>query len=132
MRDWIDNADSYICPNCRYEVLSPAQYPGYACPECGWRPKREEKKKMASCKVELCTCLRPCMVNDKRALFHQWTHEAEIKQAYLRGSVGGQLASTFGIVEYEDGKVSLVYPSAIRFLDHYFDEYSWEDGYDRR
>ena len=33
--DWIDNADSYICPVCRLEVNSPAKS-NYQCPRCGF------------------------------------------------------------------------------------------------
>lgn len=33
--DWIDNADSYICPICKTEVDNPRKY-GYRCPTCGF------------------------------------------------------------------------------------------------
>lgn len=32
---WIDNADGYICPECRTEVNNPAHH-GYVCPRCGF------------------------------------------------------------------------------------------------
>ena len=34
------------------------------------------------------------------------------------GDPGGQLCQLFGIVEYEDGQVSEVYPNKILFLDN--------------
>ena len=35
MKHWIDNADSYICPVCRYEVNNPNKFHG-KCPRCGF------------------------------------------------------------------------------------------------
>lgn len=33
---WIDNADSYICPKCRFEARpNPSKY-GYQCPKCNF------------------------------------------------------------------------------------------------
>ncbi len=37
-KDWIDNADSYICPKCRMEVNNPAMFNMNRCPRCGWSP----------------------------------------------------------------------------------------------
>lgn len=39
MRNWIDNADSYLCPNCGLEVNSPAKTDG-KCPKCGFQDPR--------------------------------------------------------------------------------------------
>ncbi len=35
MADWIDNADSYICPICRFECNNPNKFYG-KCPKCGF------------------------------------------------------------------------------------------------
>lgn len=37
--DWIDNADSYICPVCRYEISNPLVN-NACCPKCGFVPDR--------------------------------------------------------------------------------------------
>lgn len=36
-RHWLDNADSYICPNCRFETDNPNKYEGCKCPKCGFQ-----------------------------------------------------------------------------------------------
>lgn len=33
--EWIDNADSYICPICRFETNNP-NYHNAKCPKCGF------------------------------------------------------------------------------------------------
>lgn len=40
--DWIDNADSYICPVCGKEVSSPAKYSGCMCPRCGFHAENDK------------------------------------------------------------------------------------------
>lgn len=39
MRNWIDNADSYVCPSCGLEVNNPAKTDG-KCPKCGFHDPR--------------------------------------------------------------------------------------------
>lgn len=39
MRNWIDNADSYLCPSCGLEVNNPAKTDG-KCPQCGFQDPR--------------------------------------------------------------------------------------------
>lgn len=39
MRNWIDNADSYICPSCGLEINNPAKTDG-KCPKCGFQDPR--------------------------------------------------------------------------------------------
>lgn len=41
--EWIDNADSWLCPICRTEVWSPAAY-NYKCPWCGFYAERDKNK----------------------------------------------------------------------------------------
>ena len=38
---WIDNADSYICPQCSLEVSNPAKYEGCKCPQCGFQDPKD-------------------------------------------------------------------------------------------
>ena len=77
--------------------------------------------------------LRPCIViaegNAKNALFHRWVDEAEvIPPSPLRGGhEGGQMWVVYGMVEYEDGNVQLVYPQQIKFIDHMHSNYAWEE-----
>lgn len=60
--------------------------------------------------------LRPCKAkikksdNYKNALFHGWISDSE------------------AIVELENGKIHMVHPENIIFLDHPFNDYSWEDN----
>ena len=62
--------------------------------------------------------LRPCYVvkegKEVKALFHRWCN------TIIRDD---QTVSVAAIVEYEGGKVSLVYPNHIKFLDDPFLEY---------
>lgn len=41
-KHWIDNADSYICPDCGFETDSPAKYPGCKCPKCGFQDEKDK------------------------------------------------------------------------------------------
>lgn len=63
--------------------------------------------------------LRPCMIGDKKALFHCWAMRYELVGASpLRGGhPGGQLSQLFGIVEFENGVVAELVPQEIRFVD---------------
>lgn len=62
---------------------------------------------------------RPCVVDEKRAMFHCWEQRADVVDASpLRGGhPGGQYWVTLGIVEYEDGSMDEISPRKIRFLD---------------
>ncbi len=68
--------------------------------------------------INVCGEYRPCLVAGRKALFHRWTERAELRMASALGDPGGQLCQLFGIVEYEDGQVSEVYPNKILFLDN--------------
>lgn len=46
--DWLDNADSYICPMCRFECNNPLYYSKTAtCPKCGFTPTKYQKLRYA-------------------------------------------------------------------------------------
>lgn len=62
---------------------------------------------------------RPCYVDGERAMFHQWIIRAQVAPPSLMvgGHMGGQLCETFGLVEYEDGRVGEVYPTQVVFAD---------------
>ena len=62
---------------------------------------------------------RPCIVYDKKALFHKWEDSACIVPPALSrgGHNGGTLRRTLAIVEFETGKVERVMPEDVRFLD---------------
>lgn len=81
---------------------------------------------------------RPCFVNisdrrgineKKKALFHKWTYEQEpVESGVMKGShPAGQLSTTQGIVEMEDGQVLMVMPYLIQFADgqDVFDQFAW-------
>ena len=40
--EWIDNADSWLCPVCRMEVSTPTKY-NYHCPKCGFIAERNKR-----------------------------------------------------------------------------------------
>lgn len=63
--------------------------------------------------------LRPCLVDGKRALWHEWTTRWEIVPPSIMagGHGGGQVSASLALVEFEDGTVAEVYPSRVRFLD---------------
>lgn len=44
MNHWIDNADSWICPVCRFETGNPNNYKGAICPKCGFQDQKDAKK----------------------------------------------------------------------------------------
>lgn len=79
--------------------------------------------------------LRPCMVairkggEEKKAFFHCWNHWAQtVPASMLRGGApAGQHAETYGIVEFEDGTITNVYPQQIRFLDSKHEEICWNE-----
>lgn len=49
--------------------------------------------------------------------FHTWGVESYTTSGHMVGTVSGQISSTFGIVEYEDGTVHRVAPECIKFND---------------
>ena len=57
---------------------------------------------------------RPCYVKGDRALFQRWVEE--------------ERRNTYGIVEFENGEISLVAPEYIKFADSSFrfDEIAWK------
>ena len=75
---------------------------------------------------------RPCWVDGRRAIFHRWTDSA--RPAKARGMEDDenaqrfQLHSVHALVEYEDGTMGRVWPTAVQFADseQYFAEYDWE------
>lgn len=42
MKHWIDNADSYICPDCGFETNNPNRYAGAKCPKCGFQDEKDK------------------------------------------------------------------------------------------
>ena len=62
---------------------------------------------------------RPCVVNNKKAVFHRWHEFCNVVEAGI--AVGshpaGQIKYTLGTVEYEDGTIEEVAPHKIQFCD---------------
>lgn len=56
---------------------------------------------------------------EKRALFHRWSEEKTVvaESCLIGGAPAGQISYTYGIVEYEDGRVDCVNPQQIIFSD---------------
>ena len=68
--------------------------------------------------------LRPCIIYSKHekpkiAFFHTWAIYAEpiAPSPLMGGHAGGQLEYPVAIVEFEDGYVTQVSPTTIRFTD---------------
>lgn len=74
---------------------------------------------------------RPCIAKGKRALFHRWCDSANPALpkgvSYGRPDDYFQLWSCHAIVEFEDGQVARVWPSDVKFTDHKFSEYDFDD-----
>lgn len=93
---------------------------------------------MSSNNIKIEFELRPCMINmisnslwaankeigiksnERKALFHKWV-EYENKISLV------DQKCVYGLIEYENGVVTLVEPEKIRFLDSagLFDQYNW-------
>lgn len=73
--------------------------------------------------------LRPCMVEEKRALFHKWSDKSRIVEPSMMigGHQGGVLKFTVGIVEYENGEIDEVLPNTIKFLDEKHKEFCFKE-----
>lgn len=87
---------------------------------------------MAGIQIE--TNLRPCYVyikkdKKKKALFHCWSFESSIvgPSMMIGGDPGGIVASTMAIVELDDGKVAVINPNRIQFLDNKINDYCWDE-----
>ena len=100
------------------------------------RKKKDDTVKVINCQpvVKVITepdNHRPCMVGDRRAIFHRWVNSAN--PVLPRGvevtenSRYYQFRRTEALVEYEDGTVARVYPSEVRFVDGGdFGSWDWE------
>ena len=75
------------------------------------------------------TELRPCLINGKKALFHNWSNKSQIVDPLpmIGGHNGGVLEYTVGIIEYEDGQVCECMPSQIKFIDSKMEQYYLKD-----
>ena len=74
--------------------------------------------------------LRPCIISGKKkGLFHCWeTFMEPIAPGLAVGShPGGQISYVCGIVELEDGYVTRINPSSIRFIDNKMAEYAFTE-----
>ena len=40
-KQWIDNTDSYICPECNFEVRKPLADYNFICPKCGFYDRKD-------------------------------------------------------------------------------------------
>lgn len=90
---------------------------------------------------------RPCVVADKKALFHNWVHREkaflkikafvsdeiakDIKNRFEKSGICTpqsdivKISETYAIIEYEDGTIGKVLPNDIRFVDNLFAEYNF-------
>lgn len=41
MKHWIDNGDSYICPDCGFETANPNYFKDARCPRCGFQDEKD-------------------------------------------------------------------------------------------
>lgn len=82
---------------------------------------------------EMYVPLRPCLVGNRKHLFHQWQVRAwVVEPGIMVGSTpGGQCSVTTAIVEDEYGQVREVQPREIRFLDNRIEDYDFGDEPDQ-
>lgn len=60
-------------------------------------------------------------------LFHGWVSEQWVHTPLMRDEVGGQIQSTYGLVELRSGEVRMFSPNQIQFLDSKIDEYVFSE-----
>ncbi|MCI8641012.1 MAG: hypothetical protein HFJ59_03975 [Clostridia bacterium] len=60
---------------------------------------------------------RPCIVNEKKALFHRWVYTKNLLKEEFE----------VGIVEYENGQIEKITPNKIRFTDNKIQEYDFNN-----
>lgn len=60
-------------------------------------------------------------------LFHGWISEQWTYSPVMQGQVGGQMQSTYGIVELRTGEVRMFSPNQIKFLDNKHAEYAFPE-----
>lgn len=68
---------------------------------------------------------RPVVRHERKALFHRW---AEIIEPPKWGESIRAAAQTVAIVEFEDGNVAEVEPSAVRFVPGLMNEYDFMEA----
>lgn len=85
-------------------------------------------------RIEITDRHRPCWYRGAsglyKAIFHRWVEERKLVDAspLQGGHPGGCIAATFALIETEDGKMWMVVPDSIQFIDHAeFHEYAWEE-----
>ena len=66
---------------------------------------------------------RGISTNVYEGLFHCWVSEKWVHTPLMRDEVGGQIQSTYGLVELRTGDVRMFSPNQIQFLDSKMDEY---------
>lgn len=87
-----------------------------------------DKSKLRACKVEIIvgspfsTQRNQCgnsklETKEYKGYFHTWGSEAYVTNGFLVGTTAGQISTTYGVVEYEDGTVHKVPPECITFTD---------------
>lgn len=81
-------------------------------------------------KIQIEHELRPCIVNQQRALFHCWERKSEIipPSPMVGGHSGGVVNLNLGIIEREDGTIHEAYPEEIRFIDGKVKRYFLENA----
>lgn len=69
--------------------------------------------------LEIKGLLRPCWVENRKALFHLWAKVVDWEKAppYMDPVIAVSRPTIRAVVEYEDGTVSYVPPESITFLD---------------
>ncbi len=65
--------------------------------------------------------------NVYEGLFHCWVSEKWVHTPLMRDEVGGQMQSTYGLVELRTGEVRMFSPNQIQFLDSKMNEYAFPE-----
>lgn len=82
-----------------------------------------------SSEIKIETELRPCLIDDKKGLFHRWCDISDIIEPSIMkgGHGGGVIKYTVGLVELENGDIKKYLPEQIRFTDEKIKDYCFRD-----
>lgn len=84
---------------------------------------------MAQCKATTRPCIARQDGTPKKALFHRFVNVAEVVAPSIMtgGHPGGQLANTYALLEFEDGRLSMEPINRIIMLDsaEHFAAHDW-------
>lgn len=77
--------------------------------------------------VEYCAGVKTIRKDERKALFHRWTNSFDPQRVKWGMSISAAYITT-AIVEYEDGTIAEVVPTAVRFVPGIMNEYNFGEA----